>query len=666
MNRRIWLAASTLLLAMPAIAGTTNGVFALNFHLLSGPAMGYPMLARVPAGSRIAILGCTNDWAWCDVRLNADRGWVPGNYTHCDYQGRQVPVRDYGARAGIPVVSFDLGAYWDSNYRSQPFYSQRDALYQQWKDNPYRDLPQIPREVVLPNIEPPRPPVPAWANTASPPAAPVPPAAPYGQVNAAQPPSVHAPTTAVRPMLAAKAAAGLNPGPGRVAPAPPGHDEGMPSGWLSDVYLPAKPQVGDAAQQSQTELHSNDSAEVLVKAFDRILTAAGWTGNFDPPGSRETDGHYVSKGTDIHLKLTPQSDHSVKIELDTDNGRLAASDRFLQFGQWPAGVRPPASALRYGPQHQMENLIIDSSDEPQSLIDTYKQKMAASGWTLNQFDRTHNNGVALHFVKSQADGEREVWVNLSTMRNTGTLLTIQAQQSHSVSLLDVVGSQRRAGEAPVGGTVALPPGLPHDMHLPASGVPQHVLSIATTNLRLPMSPDALFAQYEVSMKAAGWSEASETQNEFEKELMFRKQGRSAQVQMHSNAQIPGSVLRLFVQCTSFEGADTGACVEHPRDLFVPKSAVPLDFEKWEIHVDWLTREDPATLFDEYKRTMGAAGWQKVGENRKDRNYGLTFRNGAQNLEVSLMPDQDGATQLGLSYSRTDRVPQESLPHTMIR
>jgi len=43
-------------------------------------------------------------------------------------QGRRVVVREYGVRIGLPIVSFEFVSYWDSHYRSRPWYAERTAF----------------------------------------------------------------------------------------------------------------------------------------------------------------------------------------------------------------------------------------------------------------------------------------------------------------------------------------------------------------------------------------------------------------------------------------------------------------------------------------------------------------------------------------------------------
>jgi uncharacterized protein YraI len=52
---------------------------------------------------------------WCDVTWRGKRGWV-----------NSMNVAYTGPRTEVPVVSFSCDKYWDENYKSQFFYSDKD------------------------------------------------------------------------------------------------------------------------------------------------------------------------------------------------------------------------------------------------------------------------------------------------------------------------------------------------------------------------------------------------------------------------------------------------------------------------------------------------------------------------------------------------------------
>ena len=121
------------LLLFPIAAHAYDGYVVADVNLRAGPDIDYPAITMLPAGAPVAIQGCIDGWTWCDVVAGPDRGWVAGTYIEEAWGGNRVIVTDYGARIGIPVVAFTLGAYWDSYYRGRPWYHNRARwIHHRW------------------------------------------------------------------------------------------------------------------------------------------------------------------------------------------------------------------------------------------------------------------------------------------------------------------------------------------------------------------------------------------------------------------------------------------------------------------------------------------------------------------------------------------------------
>ncbi len=128
--KRIIYSLASLALCAPLFAAAAEGVLVSDISLQAGPDTEYPSIEELNAGTPVAIQGCLDGWSWCDViASNGDRGWVPGTFIEETYDNQRVVVTDFGARIGIPIVSFSIGAYWGSHYHDRPFYAQR----QQWE-----------------------------------------------------------------------------------------------------------------------------------------------------------------------------------------------------------------------------------------------------------------------------------------------------------------------------------------------------------------------------------------------------------------------------------------------------------------------------------------------------------------------------------------------------
>lgn len=121
--------ASTLaaaLLVAPVLASAQQAFTSNYVNMRAGPAADYPVVATLPQGTSLMVQGCVNDFTWCDVQLpDSNRGWVSAEYLSYPYQGNNVPVRNWGATIGIPIVVFGLGAYWASHYRDRPWYNNQ-------------------------------------------------------------------------------------------------------------------------------------------------------------------------------------------------------------------------------------------------------------------------------------------------------------------------------------------------------------------------------------------------------------------------------------------------------------------------------------------------------------------------------------------------------------
>lgn len=127
MRFRFLAAALTAFIAAPALAQAASGYATANVNMRSGPSTAYPAVVVIPVGARLQIHGCLATEAWCDVSFARGRGWVSGRYIQATYGRDRVYVdRQYYGELGIPTIVFDLGDYWDQNYRRRDFYRERN------------------------------------------------------------------------------------------------------------------------------------------------------------------------------------------------------------------------------------------------------------------------------------------------------------------------------------------------------------------------------------------------------------------------------------------------------------------------------------------------------------------------------------------------------------
>lgn len=137
-DRWCGLAATAALIALPGVASAQPpAVAAKSVNLRAGPGRDYPLVLQVGPGTPLAVQGCVDGYAWCDVIVPGNsRGWVYGGNIRYPYQDNQVPLLQYGAVIGLPIIGFTLGSYWGDHYRNRPFY--RDRSRWEHRPMPYR------------------------------------------------------------------------------------------------------------------------------------------------------------------------------------------------------------------------------------------------------------------------------------------------------------------------------------------------------------------------------------------------------------------------------------------------------------------------------------------------------------------------------------------------
>ncbi|HEY7111602.1 MAG TPA: SH3 domain-containing protein [Thermoanaerobaculia bacterium] len=119
------LACLAALAVSSTVARAQTAITRKTVNLRAGPSVDYPVVNRIAPGVPVQIVGCVDDWTWCDANVGPDRGWIYAGNLYYPYQGSQVIVRSYGPTIGLPIVTFSVGPYWDLYYRSRPWYSRR-------------------------------------------------------------------------------------------------------------------------------------------------------------------------------------------------------------------------------------------------------------------------------------------------------------------------------------------------------------------------------------------------------------------------------------------------------------------------------------------------------------------------------------------------------------
>lgn len=128
MRRRLLVhSLGALLLASLGLASAQDAYTSRPMNVRAGPNREYPLVAQLDAGAPLDVHGCLDDWSWCDVSFEDNRGWIYAGGVSFVYQGNRVPLYSYGPHLGLPVITFSLMTYWGSYYRGRPWYTQRDT-----------------------------------------------------------------------------------------------------------------------------------------------------------------------------------------------------------------------------------------------------------------------------------------------------------------------------------------------------------------------------------------------------------------------------------------------------------------------------------------------------------------------------------------------------------
>jgi uncharacterized protein YraI len=126
MRKLLTVGLASVLLAIPFATSAQDAFTTRSVNVRAGPDTSYPVVAILGGGSPVQVMGCLDDWSWCDVAFEDNRGWIYAPYLSYVYQGARVPFYTYAPSFGIPIIGFSVGSYWDRYYRERPWYGRRD------------------------------------------------------------------------------------------------------------------------------------------------------------------------------------------------------------------------------------------------------------------------------------------------------------------------------------------------------------------------------------------------------------------------------------------------------------------------------------------------------------------------------------------------------------
>ena len=125
-------------------------------NVRAGPDRSYPVVAQLGPGVALQVMGCIDDYSWCDVVFDDNRGWIYAGSLVYPYQNNRVPILGYGAIIGLPIITFSIGTYWDRYYRGRPWYRNRNY----WVNRPPPPHFRPPQRFDRPQTRPGPPPRP--------------------------------------------------------------------------------------------------------------------------------------------------------------------------------------------------------------------------------------------------------------------------------------------------------------------------------------------------------------------------------------------------------------------------------------------------------------------------------------------------------------------------
>jgi uncharacterized protein YraI len=118
---------------VPTMASaTTPARVVTDLNVRAGPGTQYPAVSVFPRNSRVTVIGCTRGITWCDVSGRGVRGWVSARFLEMTHRGDRLIGPAYGASIGLPIISFQIGSYWDHHYRDRSWYRDRSRWDPHW------------------------------------------------------------------------------------------------------------------------------------------------------------------------------------------------------------------------------------------------------------------------------------------------------------------------------------------------------------------------------------------------------------------------------------------------------------------------------------------------------------------------------------------------------
>lgn len=136
MYSRLLCAFASTGLAWASFAAAQTAITTEAVTVRAAPDRHFPPVTWLLGGASVTVVGCVESWRWCDVTAGRDRGWVYTRYLAITSGGSTVTILNDGPGLGLPMVTFSLDPYWDSNYRGRPWFSKQPYWQNRWQRRP--------------------------------------------------------------------------------------------------------------------------------------------------------------------------------------------------------------------------------------------------------------------------------------------------------------------------------------------------------------------------------------------------------------------------------------------------------------------------------------------------------------------------------------------------
>lgn len=117
-------------LALPGYAVAQTATSTADVNMRAGPGTRFPVVTTIPENRDVTLLGCEQNFNWCDVSWANNRGWVFADYLDVRWRGMERSVSEVGPRIELPIIGFTVGDYWGRHYAQQPWFDEQ-ARWQQ-------------------------------------------------------------------------------------------------------------------------------------------------------------------------------------------------------------------------------------------------------------------------------------------------------------------------------------------------------------------------------------------------------------------------------------------------------------------------------------------------------------------------------------------------------